>query len=547
MAKFYVCTIACFLALAACSDSGEDFTAKPSEYDYVWNSESAELTFPCDESRNGATAYLESKEKVLVCHKEGGEWVWTSDSAAVAAVISSSSRAKSSSSKGSSSSSKKNSSSSGDLAGNPGEMDDITQYLNPEIQYNEFRDPRDGQVYKTVAIGDQEWFAQNLNYDYRDGSKRLNSCYNDSLAYCAKYGRLYKWNAAVDSLGLLSEANINPDYKYDYVQGVCPEGWWIPHSSELYELIWYTDGYTKDYGYYWNHLLSMKDWRFEGRIDDHGTDVLGFSALPSRGYNGSKFYSYEIFLMWLSERSYEGLYGSSGMSLTASVERGLMSVRCVRDIDMANPPKRTERKIREGNIKDYFNPDVTYDEFKDSRDNQVYKSVKIGEHVWMAQNLNYKVGKNTPCGGGINYKIESAGDCNLYGRLYPDEVIYEICPEGWHLPDSSEFETLFDESRADGDTTVAALRGAEGWDVNLYKTGNNSGFTAIPAGRDVTSRDDGTIFHVETGFEATFWLRDSDPPQGDTLKLRTATITTRNVRASYRYAPTRASVRCVKD
>lgn len=311
-------------------------------------------------------------------------------------------------------------------------------------------------------------------------------------------------------------------------------------------MIWYTDGYTKDYGYYWNHLLSMKDWRFEGRIDDHGTDVLGFSALPSRGYNGSKFYSYEIFLMWLSERSYEGLYGSSGMSLTASVERGLMSVRCVRDIDMANPPKRTERKIREGNIKDYFNPDVTYDEFKDSRDNQVYKSVKIGEHVWMAQNLNYKVGKNTPCGGGINYKIESAGDCNLYGRLYPDEVIYEICPEGWHLPDSSEFETLFDESRADGDTTVAALRGAEGWDVNLYKTGNNSGFTAIPAGRDVTGRDDGTIFHVETGFEATFWLRDSDP-QGDTLKLRTATITTRNVRASYRYAPTRASVRCVKD
>lgn len=546
MCKFYMCAIACFLALTACSDSDEDFTAKPSEYDYIWNSESAELTYPCNEKRDGAVAYLESGEKVLVCHKEDGEWVWSSDSAAVTKVISSNSRTNSSSSKGKSSSSMNGGSSSRDVAGNPGEMDDITKYLNPEIQYNEFKDPRDGQVYKTVVIGDQEWFAQNLNYDYRNGSKVLNSCYNDSLVYCAKYGRLYRWNAAVDSLGLLSESNINPDYKYDRVQGICPEGWWIPRRSEMIELIQYSSGYTKDYGAYWNQLLSMKDWRFEGKYQYHGTDVFGFSALPSRGYSGSYFYSFEIFLMWLSNGSYEYLYGYSGMAVTASVERGLMSVRCVRDIDMTNPPKRTERKIREGNIKDYFNPDVTYDEFKDSRDGQVYKSVKIGKHVWMAQNLNYKVDENTPCGGGINFKIESAGDCNLYGRLYPKEVVDEVCPEGWHLPDSLEFASLFDESLADGDSTVAALRGAEGWDVNLYKTGNNSGFTAIPAGRDVTSIDDGTVFHVETGFEAQFWLGGSDA-QGDSLKLETVTITTKNDRANYRGIATRASVRCVKD
>ena len=105
---------------------------------------------------------------------------------------------------------------------------------------------------------------------------------------------------------------------------------------------------------------------------------------------------------------------------------------------------------------------------------------------------------------------------------------------------------MFDESRADGDTTVAAIRGAEGWDVNLYKTENNSGFTVLPAGRDATGHDDGLVFHVETGFEATFWLRTSDS-QGDTPRQRTATITTRNVRTYYGYLPTRASVRCVKD
>lgn len=66
MDKFYLCAIACFLALTACSDSDEDFTAKPSEYDYIWNSESAELTYPCNEKRDGAVAYLKSGEKVLV-------------------------------------------------------------------------------------------------------------------------------------------------------------------------------------------------------------------------------------------------------------------------------------------------------------------------------------------------------------------------------------------------------------------------------------------------------------------------------------------------
>jgi uncharacterized protein (TIGR02145 family) len=553
MDKFYLCAIACFLALTACGDSDGGSAERPSEYDYVWNSESAELTYPCNKSRDGAIAYLESKEKVLVCHKEDGEWVWSSDSAAVAKVISSSSRtksssskSKSSSSKGKSSSSKNNSSSSRDDAGNPGEMDDITQYLNPEIQYNEFKDPRDGQVYKTVAIGDQEWFAQNLNYDYRRGAKALNSCYNNSLDSCAKYGRLYTWTVAVDSLGLLSEANVNLDYKYDRVQGICPEGWWIPSWSDYIELADYSRGYTKDYGYHWRDLLSMKDWRFEGRYPYHGTDVLGFSALPSRGLDGNKFYDFEIFLMWLSDRNHVELYGSSGISYPINWKTGLMSVRCMREIDMKNPPKRTVRKIREGNIKDYFNPDVKYGEFKDSRDGQVYKSVKISNHVWMAQNLNYKVDENTPCGGGINYKVESAGDCNLYGRLYPKEVAYKICPKGWHLPNSLEFETLFVESRANGDTTVAALRGAEGWDVNLYETTNNSGFTAIPAGRDVTGRYDSTVFHVETGFEATFWLKDSNS-DGDTLGLMTNTITTRSVLAVYRGIPVRASIRCVKD
>lgn len=53
----------------------------------------------------------------------------------------------------------------------------------------------------------QVWMAENLNYAYLQPTDSLDSssfCYNDSLEYCEKYGRLYTWAAAVDSALLKS-------------------------------------------------------------------------------------------------------------------------------------------------------------------------------------------------------------------------------------------------------------------------------------------------------------------------------------------------------
>ena len=99
-------------------------------------------------------------------------------------------------------------------------------------EYGELVDDRDGQAYKTVKIGDQWWMAENLNYAYLQRTSELDSssfCYNDSVEYCDKYGRLYTWAAAMDSAGTWStngkdcgyDVECSPTYP---VRGVCPSG-----------------------------------------------------------------------------------------------------------------------------------------------------------------------------------------------------------------------------------------------------------------------------------------------------------------------------------
>lgn len=89
------------------------------------------------------------------------------------------------------------------------------QIFSSNVQYGSFKDERDGTVYKTVVIGDQEWFAENLNYKAIYGS----SCYNNKAANCKVYGRLYSRKTAM--------AAQNELYR-----DVCPIGWHIPSNKE---------------------------------------------------------------------------------------------------------------------------------------------------------------------------------------------------------------------------------------------------------------------------------------------------------------------------
>ena len=146
-------------------------------------------------------------------------------------------------------------------------------------EYGTLTDNRDGQTYKTVKIGDQIWMAENLNYAYLQPTASLDSssfCYNDSAEYCAKYGRLYTWAAAMDSVGTWSTNGKGcgngktclPTYP---VRGVCPEGWHLPTQEEFETLINAVGGQSKA----GKMLRFTSGWNSNG----NGTDAYGFSAL----------------------------------------------------------------------------------------------------------------------------------------------------------------------------------------------------------------------------------------------------------------------------
>ena len=163
-------------------------------------------------------------------------------------------------------------------------------------------DSRDGKKYKTVTIGSQTWMAENLNYSDSTSYPSMlerNWCYKKSLDSCAKYGRLYTWSAAMDSVGIFTTNRKNcgygktclPNYP---VRGICPEGWHLPTKAE-YEILFIAVGGKSIAG---KMLKSKTGWP---PYVENGKDLFGFSALPAGVYgNGSFDFSGSNIILWSS-------------------------------------------------------------------------------------------------------------------------------------------------------------------------------------------------------------------------------------------------------
>lgn len=141
---------------------------------------------------------------------------------------------------------------------------------NVKTDENCIKDDRDGQTYKTVKIGDQWWMAENLNFE-TDSS----FCYNKEKSNCAKYGRLYRWPAAVGKSESECGYGKTCSLPSGNIQGVCPSGWHLPSKAE-WDTLFNAVGGQLTAG---KVLKSTSRWESNG----NGTDSFGFSALPA-GY-----------------------------------------------------------------------------------------------------------------------------------------------------------------------------------------------------------------------------------------------------------------------
>ena len=163
-----------------------------------------------------------------------------------------------------------------------------------------FTDPRDGQVYKTIRIGNQVWMAENLRATvYSDASPielvedpALWEVKDASGAYCwydnnssnqYTFGALYNRHAAM-------KGEQSSDGNPSGVQGVCPSGWHLPSDKEWKELEKFLGmSQTEADKLTWrgtnegSKLAGIADlWISSGNLtEDIDFETSGFSALPA--------------------------------------------------------------------------------------------------------------------------------------------------------------------------------------------------------------------------------------------------------------------------
>ena len=438
-------------------------------------------------------------------------------------------------------------------------------------EYGELTDDRDGKKYKTVKIGDQWWMAENLNYE--TGSS---DCFSYGNTNCVKYGRLYAWGDAMDSAGTWSTngkgcgrfgKDCSPIYP---VRGICPNGWHLPDTTE-WETLLAAVGGREIAG---KKLKSMSGWYDYKGEKGGGTDDFGFSALPAGLLGDDGYYDEgEDAYFWSSVQrrsidAYEvflcNQWDKAEMSKFTGSKDYPVSVRCIKDdvpgqtaqfssssaksSSSVTPQSSSsvtplssdsETSVSSSSSVTLATPCKTdstdtceYGELVDDRNGQIYKTVKIDDQWWMAENLNFKTDSS------FCFDHEER-NCTMYGRLYTWAAASSACPSGWHLPSVTEFENLF--TAVGGSSTGGLkLKATSSW----YDGGNGTddfGFSAISTG----IMDYDMNYHFREGNNAFFWSSSENDPNN---ALFMSLLYDKDIAdLSSHFKSFGVAVRCIKD
>ena len=260
-----------------------------------------------------------------------------------------------------------------------GHKTELDTYFQDKYTYGKIVDARDQQEYRTIKIGNQEWLAQNMNYDVP----------NSVCDSCDLYGRYYTYAQAANA---------------------CPEGFKVPTVTDFIALQQYDAA----------QLKAIKGWN----ADNSGSDEVGFVSIPAgfvsfkertvkrRGETSGFWTSlgdgYNAVRMKIEKN------GAAGAVNALDVRYGF-PVRCI--------SSATSRISEEDNV------------LLDGRTGELLKTITIGSQKWLAKNSAIKLSKS------YCYD-DDPENCDLYGRLYEWSSAHNACPVGTRLPNAADIAEL---------------------------------------------------------------------------------------------------------
>ena len=379
-------------------------------------------------------------------------------------------------------------------------------------------------VYNVTKVDTLLWMAENLAEVY-DGSY----CFNNSGADCDYYGRLYPWNIAEKACptgwriptiaewrSLASAAgSAKALWGKIYFSGTDAIGF-----NAVPTAIWYMKGVTGEFlndnlnlAYFWSstqyspteeQIFRLQENSFsygytnkENRlavrcvkkapadsssssssvqssssvVASSSSVVLSSSSVQSSSSSvvvssssEAKSSSSSVVASSSSEaKSSSSLSSSSAVVSSSSIVPSSSSV-----LESSSSAKSSSSSGDSSSSS--VAPLFSYGTLVDSRDGTNYKTIVVGSQEWMAENLNYETTQS--------YCFEDSKDsCDKYGRLYNWNVAQGACPDGWHLPDTLEWQILYNAVK----NSSEALQ-AQGYSIWPDAT-DSVGFSALPAGK----------------------------------------------------------------
>lgn len=254
----------------------------------------------------------------------------------------------------------------------------------------------------------------------------------------------------------------------------------------------------------WHHFVFI--FSTQSGTSLNGVRVFYDGELLS-GYTGNNFTTYPINTGTTTKFT---IGGKTGATCQMSIDDIRFYNRVLEDTEI---------------LQLFYETEYAGQAFVNDADGNTYNVIKIGDQVWMAENLKttrYNDGTAIPyvtdAAAWINlttpaycWSNNDIGNKLVYGALYTWYTVKtgKLCPSGWHVPTDAEWTIL--ENHLGGYAVAGGKlkeTGTEHWITPNTDATNESGFTARPGGwRDGTNGG-----FLPLGTVAMWWTSQETTP-----------------------------------